>query len=409
MKRRLFTVLLFSMTLLLRRGIASAAEAEHAGAPEFRALASGAVDDLLGHWWVGDEKTGHLMPTHGGCETKGRGVIWERTVVICALEGLSMATGDTKLRDRIGAQWAWDKTQFTPKELEACGPGSPAPWCDDASWQLLYYNVAFQQSGDTSAIDRAKGLIHHIHDRWSDDQLDGGLWYNEQRKLKSLYAVAYVYGCLGVYEATGDRAYLDLALEEYQWIETHLLRPDHLYWCDYSIGPPADTDHPRGPVGSGRGDHIHTAGSTVYLGGNMGMGACQAYLYQLTGDDVYRLAAIRTADALSAHLTDSAGRYFNDRDAFNNGIFGSFWARRMSGLIDGQHPSFVALRATAKSIAGSRTTADYHPAYGPGGAGYYPGDWAGSTVWEEKGSMANMMHVSGSSVGLLVAAVYLPN
>ena len=96
----------------------------------------------------------------------------------------------------------------------------------------------------------------------------------------------------------------------------------------------------------------------------------------------------------------------NDRDAFNDGIFGSLWARQMIALTGGQHESLTALRTTAKSIAASRTTADYHPAYGPGGVGFYPGDWAGGNLWEGKESMANMMHVSGSSVGLLVAAVY---
>jgi len=224
----------FLVALFCRTGTALAADAAPA---EFRPLAEAAVNDLLGHWWIGDEKTGHLMPTHGGCEAKGRGVIWERTVVICALEGLSMATGDAGLRERIGAQWLSDKTHFTASELEACGPGSPAPWCDDAAWQLLYYNIAYQQTGDALALDRAKGLIHNIHARWYDDQLDGGLWYNDQRKVKSLYAVAYVYGCLAVHEATGDRTFLDLALEEYRWIETHLLRADHLYWCDYSGQP----------------------------------------------------------------------------------------------------------------------------------------------------------------------------
>ena len=144
----------------------------------------------------------------------------------------------------------------------------------------------------------------------------------------------------------------------------------------------------------------------MYLGGNMGMGACQAYLYQLTGDDAWRAAALRTAAALNAHLTDNSGRYLNDRDAFNDGIFASFWARRMAGLIGSQPEAFTALRTTALGIAASRTTANYRPAYGPGGAGFYPGDWAGGSLWEEKGSMANMMHVSASSVGLLVAAVY---
>jgi hypothetical protein len=203
---------------------------------------------------------------------------------------------------------------------------------------------------------------------------------------------------------TGERRYLDLALEEYHWIESHLLRPDGLYWCDFSAGPPANPEHPRGPIGSDRAGHIAVASSVVYLGGNLGMAACQAYLYQLTGDDAWRLAALRTADALAAHLVDKSGCFINDRDAFTNGIFASFWARRMIGVLGKDHPSLTVLRATAREIAGHRTTETYHPAYGTGGAGFYPADWDGGSVWEEKGSMANMMHVSGSSAGFIAAA-----
>jgi hypothetical protein len=363
-----------------------------------------AVDDLLGHWWIGDESTGHLMPTHGGCPTKGRGVIWERAVVVCALEGLSVSQNDPHLRQRIRAQWLCDRAAFSPAELEACGPGSNSPWCDDAAWALLYYVIAFQQTGEADALERAKALAQNIHARWYDEELGGGLWYNDQRKLKSLYAVAYVYGCLALYEATHDPRFRDFALAEYSWIETHLLRPDNLYWCDFSAGPPADPEHPRGPVGLERPEDIHTAGSVVYLGGNMGMGACQAYLYELTGDDSWRRAAFRTAAALRDHLVDHRGCYINDRDAFNNGIFASFWARRLSALPGFEPGQLAALRATAKAIAESRTTAAYVPAYGPGGAGFYPADWDRGSKWEKGGSLANMMHVSASSAGFIVAA-----
>jgi hypothetical protein len=383
---------------------AFAAEREGADArPGFRTFARAAVDDLLAHWWIGDANTGHLMPTHGGCEAKGRGVIWERGVVMCALEGLGAAAGNADCGERIRAQWLHDTQLYKPAELEACGPGSPAPWCDDAAWALLWYVIAFQQTGDPAALDHAKGMIRNIRARWHDDALGGGLWYNDQRKVKSLYSVAFVHGCLGVYEMTGERAFLDIALEEYAWIESHLLRADGLYWCDFGAGPPANPEHPRGPVGTNRARHIAVASSVTYLGGNMGVGACQAYLWQLTGDEKWRVSALRTADALAAHLTDRAGCFINDRDAFTNGIFASLWARRMVG-ISAQHKSIAVLRATAKAIAAHRTTADYRPAYGTGGAGFFTADWDGKNVWEEKGSMANMMHVSGSSVCFIVAA-----
>jgi hypothetical protein len=119
-----------------------------------------------------------------------------------------------------------------------------------------------------------------------------------------------------------------------------------------------------------------------------------------------RGASPRCADALAAHLTDHAGCFINDRDAFTNGIFASFWARRITGIAGTQHASLAVLRATAKAISVHRTTDGYRPAYGTGGAGFYPADWDSGGVWEEKGSMANMMHVSGSSACFIVAAAY---
>jgi hypothetical protein len=369
-----------------------------------RESATRAVNDLLGHWWIGDVRTGHLMATHGGCPVQDRGVLWERTVVLCALEGLHMATGEALLRQRLRAQWEYDRQQYRPAELEACGPGSPAPWCDDACWEAIWYAMAYEETGDAEALARAKGMICNVSARWLDDRLGGGLWYNEQRKVKSLYSVAFVYVCLWVYEETGDRSYLEQALAQYRWIEAHLLREDGLYWCDYSAGPPADPGHPPGPIGAERPHRIAAASSPVYLGGALGIGACQAWLYQLTGEEAWRVAALRTAHALSDCLTDARGCFMNDRDAFTNGVFASFWARHMAAL-PGAAP-FEALDRTAKTIAAARTTSSYTPAYGPGGEGFYPGDWDGGQTWEAKGSMANMMHVSASSVGFIVGAAW---
>ena len=368
--------------------------------------AAAAVNDLLAQWWVGDAGAGHITPTHGGCPTAGRGVIWERAMMICAMEGLYENGGDPDLNTRIGAQWRYDKTRYKAAELQSCGAGSISPWCDDACWSLLYYVIVFQETGDADALDDAKVLMRKIHDRWHDDQLGGGLWYNDERKVKSLYGAAFAYAGLDLYEASGDLVYKDLAMTEYDWIETHLKRPDHLYWCECSAGPPADPRNPAGPIGQNRPRQIREASSVSYLGGNMAMGACQAFLYQLTGSDPYRQAALRTATALRESAVDRAGRYINDRDAFTNGVFGSIWARRVLTLPGSDARDRAILRATAMAIVAARTTASYAPAYGPAGAGFYSADWNGGSVWESKGSLANMLHVSASSVGLVVGAAY---
>jgi hypothetical protein len=197
-----------------------------------------------------------------------------------------------------------------------------------------------------------------------------------------------------------------LARAQYDWIESRLLRTDHLYWCDYSAGPPSNPEHALGPIGQDRPRSIHVGGSVTYLGGNMGMGACQADLYDLTGEEKYRAAALRTADAIHEHLCDAAGVFINDRDAYTNGFFVGSWSRSLAGLAP-SHPALQDLRRTAEAVARSRTSAAYHPAYGNGGAGYYPADWNGHAVWETKGSMANMMHVSATSVAFLTAAASL--
>jgi hypothetical protein len=108
--------------------------------------------------------------------------IWERAMMICALEGLCENHRDPDLSARIGAQWRYDKARYKAAELQACGAGSINPWCDDACWSLLYYVIVFQQTGDPAALDDAKVLIRKIHDRWHDDQLGGGLWYNDSER-----------------------------------------------------------------------------------------------------------------------------------------------------------------------------------------------------------------------------------
>ena len=138
----------------------------------------------------------------------------------------------------------------------------------------------------------------------------------------------------------------------------------------------------------------------------MAMGACQAYLYQLTGKEDWRRDALRTAAAIREHLTDANGRYINDRDAYTNGIFASFWARRVVALPGKDAGRLDVLRRTADAIAATRTSGTYAPARGPAGEGFYSADWEGHPVWELHGSLANMMHVSASSVGFIVAAAY---
>ena len=148
---------------------------------------------------MGDASTGHITPTHEG----------EPARMVAASFG-SARHDDLRFgralrkpsrsgfKERILAQWRHDKTRYKAAELQACGAGSINPWCDDACWSLLYYVVVFQQTGDADALDDARALIRKIHDRWHDDELGGGLWHNDQRKVKSLYGTAFAYAGFGL-------------------------------------------------------------------------------------------------------------------------------------------------------------------------------------------------------------------
>ena len=134
----------------------------------------------------------------------------------------------------------------------------------------------------------------------------------------------------------------------------------------------------------------------------MAMGVLHAHLYRLTGDDTYRLRAIRTAEAILAHLVTGKGVYLNDRDAWSNGVFAGDWVREVLTLpgISAKHAA--VLRATADSICHNARTAD----------GFYGGSWSGpaegpASRWFVGNSKPQQIMTSANSVNVIVAAAAL--
>ena len=384
---------------LILLGVMLALRLAAAGTPEdhFRSQARSGMDDLLRHFWTGDEKTGHIVNTWRGYTNAlpdARGALWERATLYVTLDNASRTLGAPAYDRRLQADWQRTKALYTPAQLEACGARSGTSWAaDDAGWAALMFLAAHRATGDHDALDRARGLVHHAFDRWFDGELGGGLWYSDEHKTKALYQVALVLAALRVWELTGDSVLHDRALGCYAWMEGKLLRADGLYWCE------ADRS---GPVGANRPNDIHEAGSVVFLGGNMAMGLLHARLYRLTGDDLYRQRAIRTAEALIGGLVTDRGLYLNDRDAWTDGVFAGDWAREVLTL-PGVSPKHRALLcATADSIYQNARTAE----------GFYGGSWAGpaegaASRWFVKQSKPQQLMTSANSVNLLVAAAFL--
>jgi predicted alpha-1,6-mannanase (GH76 family) len=248
--------------------------------------------------------------------------------------------------------------------------------------------MLYHELGEPYALEVAEGLMNSAYDRWLDDDFGGGLKY-DSRKMKSLYQVGVLNCSLLVFEATGDTSLRDRMMGCYEWIESHLLRPDGLYWCEYGEDGPWVKERP---------EDIFEGGSVTFLGGNMGMAVLHARLYRLTGEAKYLERALRTADAIAAKQVKD-GIYLNDRDAWSNGTFAGMWAEEVLSLpgISPEHRQL--LFRTADSIFEKARTPD----------GYYSGCWGGplegpASVWARRGFLPQQSMTSANTTNLLMAA-----
>ena len=223
---------------------------------------------------------------------------------------------------------------------------------------------------------------------WLDDELGGGLWYDNERTRKSLYSAAIVASALSIAEVTEDAAMKDKALGCYRWMEAELLRPDGLYWTDRDR---------QGPVGRADPDRIGEASSVTFLAGNMGMGVLHARLYRLTGDKLF--STVRSArptlsrkNSLSTaftSMTATPGPTANLPAIGRPTCFHCPASARHREL----------LFRTATSIDQKARTSQ----------GYYGGSWSGpaegpGSRWCTRGSRPQQITTSASSVNMIVAA-----
>ena len=155
---------------------------------------------------------------------------------------------------------------------------------DDNMWVALAYLDAYAVFGDPAYLTGARQTADYCSSGW-DDVLGGGIYWCEKTKdTKNTCSNApMVLVSVRLYEATGDRAYLEWAERIYNWTRENLRDPsDGLYY-----------------------DKLDTAG-TLYTGKyavNDGcMLAAAVQLYEATGARAYRTDALK--------LAASAGRYY---------------------------------------------------------------------------------------------------
>jgi hypothetical protein len=363
---------------------------------DLRHAAATATDDLIRNFWDGAAETGHIRPTWSGYATgikplpDPRGALWERAMLFNALFEYQQLTSDQETKSRLKADWRWVKHAFTAADLTQCGRMSHANWAsDDTGWDSLYLLQAHEVSGDPDALGLAAAAVRSAYERWGDGALGGGLWYSDDRAIKSLYETALALAALEIFMLTHDPRFLGYAADSERWMRERLRRDDSLYYCTATAAGPSERDRPS---------DIHPGGSVTYLGGEMAISVLQTRLATVTGQAELRRVAQETASAVARRMVDANGVLLNDRDAWNDGYFAAQWARDVIGA-DGLEAE--TLKRTAVAIVAR----DRLP------SGFYGPDWDGPTAdsrWSRGPTRPEQIMTSASTATMIIAAAFLP-
>jgi predicted alpha-1,6-mannanase (GH76 family) len=94
---------------------------------------------------------------------------------------------------------------------------------DDILWAGIAFARGNQITGDTKFLDQAKYAFDRAYDRGWDNELGGGIWWDIRKEDKSGLSnnTAVILACY-IYEATGDKTYLNKATAIYDWIKLKL-------------------------------------------------------------------------------------------------------------------------------------------------------------------------------------------
>lgn len=107
---------------------------------------------------------------------------------------------------------------------------------DDNLWVGLLDVQRYLTDGDTVALDRAKEIWDLTVSGWDTDPTHakpGGVfwtqapWSTDRNTVSTMPAAQLG---LRLHQITGDAEYLEWAKRMYEWTNTHLQRPDGLYW-----------------------------------------------------------------------------------------------------------------------------------------------------------------------------------
>ncbi|MEU3733867.1 glycoside hydrolase family 76 protein [Streptomyces sp. NPDC033538] len=125
---------------------------------------------------------------------------------------------------------------------------------DDLLWAGLAFVRGHRITGNQTYLTQARYAFDRVYDRGWDNALGGGIWWDIRRADKNALSnsPAVILGCL-IYEANGDRGYLDKARAVFDWVWARLL--------DRSTGGVYETMSADGSRSSGQ--TVYSAGAFV--------------------------------------------------------------------------------------------------------------------------------------------------
>lgn len=200
---------------------------------------------------------------------------WQRFVVADALIDYQRRTGDERWRGQVDAVVRNRKGLYLN---------------DDDLWAVIANVHAWQVDRDPALLDYASSTYRRIVGTYWDDKCGGGLWWDPARTYKNAITnELLIYASTQLYLATGEDGYRAWALRGWSWFQqSSMIGPDGLVNDGLDAGC------------RNNGQPYFTYNQGVLLGG-------LSDLTRITGDPMYRDAAVRTALAAARRLSNGEG------------------------------------------------------------------------------------------------------
>lgn len=175
---------------------------------------------------------------------------------------------------------------------------------DDNMWLGIDFYEAYKLTGNQKYLKKCEDIFDFIKSGWSDE-LGGGIYWCEQtRDTKNTCSNGpAAVMALKLYDATGDKEYLDWAQKIYKWTKESLQAPDGNYWDNINLDRKID--------------------ETKYTYNSGTMLNSAVLLYQITKDEKYLEEAQRIARAsfeLFVPENSDGNRFFDSGNPWFNVI-----------------------------------------------------------------------------------------